>query len=41
MVVVLVCMAGLCCGIINLKTTQDFNQRLQDVITEFSHSRVY
>ncbi|CAO1441570.1 unnamed protein product [Diamesa serratosioi] len=31
MVVVLVCMAGLCCGINNLKTTQDFNQRLQDV----------
>ncbi|CAO1442328.1 unnamed protein product [Diamesa tonsa] len=30
MVVVLVCMAGLCCGIINLKTTQDFNQLLQD-----------
>lgn len=35
MVVVLVCMAGLCCGIINLKTTQDLNQRLQDVIEEF------
>lgn len=35
MVVVLVCMAGLCCGIINLTSTQDLNQRLQDVFKEF------
>lgn len=35
MVVVLVCMAGLCCGVNNLKTTQDLNQRLQDVIKKF------